>query len=62
MGGMDGVTNTINVSRNLKNPPHYDIGDLGNGTSVWVGEEVHFNYPGYRIEFKTLKDEEKKTL
>jgi hypothetical protein len=39
MGGREGVTNSINVSRNLENPPHHDIGDLGNGTSVWVEDE-----------------------
>jgi hypothetical protein len=38
MGGENGVTNSINVSRNLENPPHQDIGDLGNGTSVWLEE------------------------
>ena len=41
MGGNNGVTNSINVSRNLENPPHHDVGDLGNGSSVWYEE-----YPG----------------
>ena len=41
MGGSEGVTNSINVSRNLENPPHHDVGDLGNGSSVWYEE-----YPG----------------
>jgi hypothetical protein len=46
MGGKDGVTNSINVSRNLENPPHHDVGDLGNGTSVWVEDE-----PGMAIKW-----------
>ena len=41
MGGNNGVTNSINVSRNLENPPHHDVGDLGNGILVWLEE-----YPG----------------
>lgn len=35
MGGMDGLTLSMNVSRNLGNTPHYDTADKGPGISIW---------------------------
>jgi len=36
LGGMDGLTKSINASVNLANATHYDANDLGVGISVWI--------------------------
>lgn len=39
MGGSKGITKTMNVSRNLCNPAHFDACDLGISISLWT--ELH---------------------
>ena len=36
MGGSNGITKTMNCSRNLINPPHIDASDLGISISLWT--------------------------
>ncbi len=40
LGGMDGLTKSINTSVNLANAAHYDANYLGVGISAWI--ENHF--------------------
>ena len=36
LGGIDGLTKSINASINLANEAHYDCNDLGVGISIWM--------------------------
>ena len=36
LGGIDGLTKSMNASINLANEAHYDCNDLGVGMSVWM--------------------------
>lgn len=36
MGGMNGVSSSINVSVDLANPPHQDVNDLNVSLSIWT--------------------------
>jgi len=36
LGGIDGLTKSINASVNLANEAHYDCNDVGVGVSIWM--------------------------
>ena len=40
MGGVNGITKSINCSKGLCNPPHLDVNDLGIGISIWTEEKI----------------------
>jgi len=62
LGGMDGLTKSINTSVNLANAAHYDGNDLGVGVSVWIEKVPNHSTESYFIlPNLILQDQNKKT-
>jgi len=49
LGGIDGLTKSINASVNFANAAHYDANDLGVGISVWIVKVPNHLMDSYSI-------------